>query len=783
MIISPPFLLRRTAGETDENYVARCMPASSVDIPGTNVSEGSFPVSFNLGWHNGLHLEAPIESNNNVATVRAVADGEIVFARRPTPRNSDVSHPLNYNPYGEDPRWTDDGCVIIRHTTEIGAVDRLGGMPPQQGAPISYITNVVFLSVYMHLSELRGAAHAFAGGVTQNKRIRRKGEIGVAGSIYGAPNHIHLEIICDDENLDRLVGRTTGTLNTSTDGRVDSVFGEIYFSLEPGAPFFPQKPPLNTVNPSLVPMFTLGGSQNLYVGISYSNGDGAASDRGNATVTTYTEDGGLVGPSLIEVGGEYSLHREVTATSTAYPAAARPAESAVYELLRFGRVLSTQVLTPHDVPHWRQVRYPGGVGWVNLNGRRVRKFSDSDFPPWKKWALVNDDLDADSRCESRMISHIIENPRQANTRLSRDELTRRLQLPSVQKNLERTICRVPTEWDKASASARWQWLQTDNDVGLTGSDWDKFLAHVCALAFDWPVAETGIGSLHWHFHPKEFIAHFRKCGWRSVDELSQIYSTRTTPAHILRQHSVELNRMMRKYLVQSPLRQSHFLGQGAVESTFLTSMQEKSMSGTVTATRLLGRRINPASTVPESQLGHWYGAVQGEDDPWFRLEKFNSSGGRISGSYSWKNGNMGDVDAQKFRGRGFKQLTGLDNYTEYWIYRGWLRRDSFDARWWTDPHYPRSPNLMRLRAATVNDPHRVSETPENCMDSGGWYMIYRRPRVMSTIDSDNPAMAQTPQEKLSEERVSRAVTYAINGGYLAAADRLIHTRTAKEVLL
>lgn len=124
MLISPPFLLPRNRGETDAAYVARCMLDTSITATNTSIPEGSFPVSFNMGWHPGVHLQAPTDANNNVAPVCAVADGEIVFARRPTPVTPDPSHPLNYNPYGTSPAWTDDGCVVIRHNTEIGAIDQ-----------------------------------------------------------------------------------------------------------------------------------------------------------------------------------------------------------------------------------------------------------------------------------------------------------------------------------------------------------------------------------------------------------------------------------------------------------------------------------------------------------------------------------------------------------------------------------------------------------------------------------------------------------------------------------
>ena len=119
MIISPPFLPARAIGVSDAAYVAAAMPAAATTVPGTTVPEGSFPVSLQLGWHGGCHLHAP-GAGTAVPAVRAIADGEIVFARRPTVRVATVTHALNYNPYGSTAAWTDDGIVIVQHQTDIG---------------------------------------------------------------------------------------------------------------------------------------------------------------------------------------------------------------------------------------------------------------------------------------------------------------------------------------------------------------------------------------------------------------------------------------------------------------------------------------------------------------------------------------------------------------------------------------------------------------------------------------------------------------------------------------
>ncbi|MBX3687350.1 MAG: hypothetical protein KF909_14515, partial [Rhodocyclaceae bacterium] len=489
MLISPPFLLPRNANENDADFVARCMPDTSVMVQGTPVPEGSFPVSFKLGWHGGRHLEAPVDANGAVLNVRAIADGEIVYARRPTPRNANPSpaEPRNYNPYGDPPAWTDDGCVIIRHATEIGA--------DAQNQPVQ----VSFMSIYMHLSELRGAAHQVAGGA-QDRAVYRKDEIGVAGMVYGTDRQLHLEIICDDANLEALIGRRTGALNDSSDGRTDVLFGEMYFRLPAGTRFFARRPGFSETTPTAAPAHTL---QNvpIYVGLRYAGGDGAQGQRGDAWLTSYSEEGIALGDPINEADAEYDLYQAANDISDAYPANARPAPSAVYELLRFGRVIGPDALVPADVPHWREVRYPGGQGWVNLNAAGVRKFSDADFPQWRAWQLIDDDIDGDSRCESAALSKLIEDPAGGDGRLARAELERRLQLPAVRMRLERAICKFPSEWDRASARARWGWLVGDAEFGLEAGDFAELMAHVEALTFPWAGAGTGVGVTHWHWDP------------------------------------------------------------------------------------------------------------------------------------------------------------------------------------------------------------------------------------------------------------------------------------------
>ena len=142
------------------------------------------------------------------------------------------------------------------------------------------------MSIYMRLSELRGRPPGGGGAqdraVTATKSVWRNG--------YGTDRHWHLEIICDDANLEALIDRRTGALNTASDGRTDVLFGEMYFRLPAGTRFFARRPGFSETTPTAAPAHTL---QNvpIYVGLRYAGGDGAQGQRGDAWLTSYSEEG------------------------------------------------------------------------------------------------------------------------------------------------------------------------------------------------------------------------------------------------------------------------------------------------------------------------------------------------------------------------------------------------------------------------------------------------------------------------------------------------------------
>lgn len=653
--------------------------------------DGAFPVSHDFGWHRGKHLVAPIDEANVGLPVRAVADGTVIYVRKRTEVDT-TEHPLYYGA-----GYTSDAVVVIKHTTDIGL--------NAQGQPVE----VVFYSVYMHLHSVRDT-------VLLNRPIYRKDEIGQAGHIYGKPNRLHFEICCDDDNLKRLVGRASGVLNTQSNGRSDVVFGEVYFSLPAGTLFYGQHPLAShaqaSVQPStphatraephpaapavqpLPPVYTT--ADELIVGVCYAGGNGTAGHRGDAVVTTYGSGYQIEGKPLTEGNAEYTLYKTSKDISESYPAAARPTPSAVYELLRFGRVIEPDALEPAGVPHWRQANYPGGIGWVNLNASKVHKFSDADFPAWRGWVLADDDHTPDSHCDSEKIADLVYSEGNARLRPTKANAKSQLSNPTVQKRLARAICKFPSEWDEAGIDKRWKWLKTATDEHpelLTSNDYDESKDHVTALCF--PLPELFLAQ--WCFEPREFIELFRKCGWFSLREVVQMLprSSRAKGTVSWAQSTARfesgfenrgqrqmpsglwtaINVGFRKYgLASARLRQAHFFGQVFVETGALRLNVE---GGNDRYFRTMYEVITPAEAGEDYdnrtgiawRLGMVYHTVNHQRVSMTRSEYVAARPGAVQRKAD-ELGNTQAGDGPRFRGRGLIQLTGRNNYASYGLFRG-----------------------------------------------------------------------------------------------------------------
>lgn len=783
MIISPPFL-----PDTGLAVPSGTNPDPMMDaLDRFECAHGIYPIAFDRRWHCGVHLQPDTKCK-----VHAIADGEVVAYRVCQHAiDGDASH---------------IGFVLLKHTTETG-----------DGRTLT------FYSLYMHLLPLveyqQHSANAsempeflrmptgdpaapvppaVSGG---GRKVRRKDVLGWLGRYEGMP-HLHFEIFMMQADFDAYFGHTQLGNTTPAPSNATDWWGHAYFVIPAGGRFLS------------LPTGTVTDSHNKHKlhGIEFELGHGGSNtlpllvetcfSRGSkyTNVWSVAQDGPrtlLTQQPVEEKDYEYDLYKRATAL---YPTC--PSDG--YELLRFGRILSTpQTLEADARVTWMKVTWAAGqAGYIDINESNIQKFSDANFLFAMGWQKISDDntpFGSDGLCDVDALKKILndaapheisavagETPEAHKTNVLSAYVKANAQ---VRQQLRGFICNAPSEWDGTHNEERYTKL-LDEGGFYHGNQpgYNDFIKYLTEVQF-WDKTGLPADEKLWFFHPLAFIRHFRKCGWLSQNEFEQIYSDRRysrnqrpPPSQLRDTYLNPLNVATRKFGLTSPARLAHFLGQGAVESGWLASMQETSMLGHLQSDGFHGTVTNPASKIPESTLGHWYGQIPAEDDAWFRSAKFNSHGTRITGSYDWRNGNCDREDAQKFRGRGFKQLTGRSNYVNYWTFKAWISSTSFTASWWTDPAYlARNRSGMTKIPAMIDAPQRVA-LPENSLDSGGFYLRFERPNVARYIDQDSSQMAISDADKQRERQISRDVTYAINGGYIDWERRLDFTRSAKDII-
>ncbi|HGN9109590.1 TPA: M23 family peptidase [Enterobacter hormaechei] len=576
MIISPPLLKAKDAHETDAAWIERVM---------TVVDRRGYPVNGYGSWHGGIHI-SHTDAGRPVENVRAIADGTIVSLRKDSDKR-DLA-PLNINADKPKSKGSNDGYVLLKHETEIGSGDE---------------AKVVFYSLYMHLKSL-------AEIVKEGEKVYRKDPLGTPGVVDGV-NAFHFQVFCDDDNISKLTGRKTGELDISKNGRTDAVYGDIHFYLPPQTKFYDKAPADNSASiTGLSELYTSNAP--LYASMTLAQGNCTMVTRQKNTQVDGKYD--LLGEPLVNADGkdyEYNLYKTAMRNYKESP-------SAGFELLRFGRVINTEheTLVPADAPLWMTVNYPGGKGVVNLADPSIKKFSDADFPHWTGWQLVDDDSDSDSQCNSASIKKLQEDGEFDN-------------------QCGKLICHFPFEWEKSTIDTRFSWLKTgseDHDP-MTDEDYAKFKAHAEALCFEGGTLNSG---RLWHFEPKGFVSHLRKCIWLSRTEFKQLiplniirpsgnrYNWETVSFHegetsVFSRHYPMLNKMFRKYCINTPSRLVSFLGNSVQETKWLSVTREDYR---YSATDEHGHRYH---------YNIWY-------FPWY--------------------------------GRGFLQLTNPDNFYKYFTYRG-----------------------------------------------------------------------------------------------------------------
>lgn len=683
MLISYPILPAPAASSSEAELEA--FIKAHVDT-----TKGLYPVSAHDRWHGGIHLKP------GAAPIRAIADGEVVAYRV-------ITVPETYKKQDFDTSF-----VLLKHTTETGEN-----------------TPVVFYSLYMHLANrrdlqqnqrikqlpdwLQKAAPGTQAQAGSGQKVWRKDILGFGGQLYG-DRQVHFEIFTPDISG---FWKDSKSMAQGANGSPD-FFGDAQFVVPSGTHFLATHPDakkhrdqklytgnqveptgedgvsggeLSIITPAPIDSFLAG------VGTVCANTDGRlfvqiTFDKGKRTATSYQLDANgdvqSIGAPIVQDDYEYNLY---SIASALYP----DCPSAGFEYLRFGRVLGPDTTTQQH--NWQFVRYgkdPDAVGYVDLAASNVTKLSDADFPFWQGWQTIDEGSDVvkeDGICDVPAVQRLLNIPtdKQGQSLLNPPDLAARIKDPAVAKKLRHLICKFNSEWDASDIDMRYKrWYQPGQRLQDPASQKD-FKDHVKKMAF-WPT--TGLARSVWHFHPLQFIAQYRKCGWLSKNELSRALKAAPVAGQARADGlRLPMNQMFDKYVVsQSRLRMAHFLAQVGHETGWWRYREE---IGNERYFRTMYEIITPAEA--------------GEDyDRAVTLQRNLPSGRRPAGipnpqhkrtidraayistrpgqvarkAAGMDNGianhaHGGETgDGARFHGRGFLQITGRRNYTHYGAYRG-----------------------------------------------------------------------------------------------------------------
>lgn len=693
----------------------------------SEILSGSYPMGKNRFWHGGVH----IHPSDRTTPIRAIADGEVVAYRYDETDATDAY--FDKAPYSRS-------FVLLKHEAELGQTT-LG------------TAKLTFYSLYMHLrpwGEVKGrtgaqavnflvqtvAEHARLGkdgqpvldkhkrpvvvkahdesvapsadgachGGNGCKQVRRGDILGYCGSIpdnMTTPSRgIHFEIFFDnvaflDNAMKTVWGRCTLTCELNV---LEELQTKEVVAVDPAKPLTLAKDESGNGFEKII-----AGKHSYWVSDDQiSSVDVDAPDPRNKKQTIKQRQHHANAKELHCYRKSPVKNQKTLAKGTSIVPWLDP-------WMKAGEFREEII----DGKRWVQLYVPGTNDLYWAEKSAIKYTSDADWPDFHKLeehGLFSSDGFIDDDGIQKLFNAY-----------EKDRADKNLNaLAADEDKLRHLITRHPTEWSKQDISKRFVRV-TQEDFGaakLTPEQFTKLTAHIERLSFWEQVPGLPPATMLWHAHPVKFIEQLAKCMWLSKNELELIYPENSgageaishgTPEDVREKYRLDINKCCYRYGVNSRLRQAHFFGQGAIESRSLNLMLE-----TADGTKYENKK----------DLG-----------------------------------NCQPGDGPRFKGRGFKQLTGRYNYSEYWCFKGWLKKGKdFDVGWEHDKtkRYPR-----------VDNPERLIATTFNCIDAGCWYISVFKSGTVAAMDQDDV----------------RRVTKAINGAYTGLDERTEFTSRIRKVLL
>ena len=602
MIISPPFLPESGVSAPSTTVIDPMMDAADK----LELAHGIYPLAMDRRRHMGVHLSPALLNEK----VRAIADGEVVAYRV-------CQHAIEGSPGSAD---SSAGFVLLRHKTETGdgraltfyslymhllEFDRF----KDYGTPLSVLPP--FMQVCSPGPDMHPPVAPPAQQGVPGQNVYRKDVLGLTGKCHGQ-RHLHFEIFMTMHDFDTYFGATQlGKTQLTTPTKPDC-WGSTYYVIDETHAFLsvPVNDAMdrnNTLHGIAFPPLTDGtlpANHTLYVEAYFHLGQRCTRswlDKGDGRPVR------LTGSPVDDLTSDYEYDLYKRATSL-YPTC--PSDG--YEMLRFGRILSTPATLQDPVSRttWISVVFDeeGTQGYVNIAEEAIRKLSDADFPfftGWKKLSEGEGPFDADGLCDIDSLKTLLgnvevesavsegntEGTAQANERDKEEQLIAYVTSHAdVRTQLRGLVCEAPSEWDGANHEARYAKLTQPGE--FYENDPKGYAAYVDVLnQFQfWDSPKSPLGEKVWFFHPLEFIRHFRKCGWLSLDEYAMTFPrhmfytptgnprlaiTESNPTYTIGKleargriaaHAVALNKCMGKYLGNSKQRITIFLAQVLLET-------------------------------------------------------------------------------------------------------------------------------------------------------------------------------------------------------------------------
>ncbi|MDQ7977579.1 hypothetical protein QYH69_10050 [Paraburkholderia sp. SARCC-3016] len=694
MIISPPFLPPAGVVCADEYETDPMMAAVEQCELGHH---GIYPIAFDRRWHCGMHL-APNDQTEPVRAIAdgeviafrvagtAISDGQPDEKTGKPALNSNTGFVLLKHVTDTGGGRTITFYSLYMHLRDMAEQERLERQPndpPQQGSATA-------LPAWLLDNAGGKDGKVQSGG---GRKIYRKDRLGYWGACHGQP-HLHFEIFMTEADFGAWFEQDGHKVQLGLANPVQPAsrdyWGHSYFVI-PGGQALVSAPPGRRDSPYFPTLaaWTVPANSKLYVEAYFHKGQrytrswfDEAGDGNKLTLLTEQP----VKDRYADY--EYKLYQRAV---DLYPAC--PSDG--YELMRFGRILSEQPTLPAaDRATWVAVPFDanGTQGYVDVNQSAILKLSDADFPfftGWKKIEDGNTPFDQDGLCgyaELRRIvgdveAQIATSPEEGPHALRGDQGkvgeghgTQAVGLPlgkqqyghggfsdasnvadsefrhedrltayvqgdaAIRNRLKGFVCHAPSEWDATTDEERFKRLnEPDGFFGKRKESdpngYENFIAFRQRFQF---IEQTplGGGQKFWFFHPLAFIRHFRKCGWLSGKELTQLVPTKAMRKNghgkwvsekidlmkgaqdIIKKIDLDLNKTLRKFsITPCPLRTAAFFGNATQETQWFSKLYENNSAA-------------------------WY-------SPW--------------------------------DGRGLLQLTGPGNYIKYWRFLGRSIPDSCEA--------------------------------------------------------------------------------------------------------